>query len=172
MSASAPRIILGRVVGAHGIRGEIKVWAEAEGAETFLQIGEVELAGRGYQVTGARPHKRYLLLSLAGICTRNQAEALIGQEVRGAAESLPPLPEGEYYWDEILGLAVYRTDTGAYLGRVTEIIPTAAHDVYVVREGDREYLIPARVEVIQEISLEQGWMKIDPNVGVLETRAV
>ncbi|MBW1917058.1 MAG: 16S rRNA processing protein RimM [Deltaproteobacteria bacterium] len=171
MQTSPPRIFLGRVIGAHGIRGELKVRAETDSAEILLQIGEVEIDGRHYQVTGVRPHKQHLLLSLAGINTRNQAEALIGQDLRGNAERLPPLPAGEYYWHEILGLDVYRADTGAWIGRVMEIIPTAAHDVYVVREGDQEYLIPAREEVIQDISLEQGWMTIDPNIGVVENRA-
>ncbi|MFP3866754.1 MAG: ribosome maturation factor RimM [Desulfobacteraceae bacterium] len=172
MPAVPPRIFLGRVIGAHGIRGELKVRAETDRAETFLQIGELKIDGRLYQVTDARPHKQHLLLSLAGVSTRNQAEALIGCELWGRAELFPPLAEDEYYWNEILGLDVYRTDTGVWIGRVTEIIPTAAHDIYVVRQGDREYLIPAVEEVIQEISLEQGWIKIDPNIGVLETRAV
>lgn len=172
MDSSPTWIILGRVIGAHGIRGEIKVRAETDSVETFLQVGEVEINGRRYQVVGARPHKRKVLLSLAQINTRNEAEALSGQEVRVAQHQLPPLSEGEYYHFEILGLAVYQADNGAYLGRVTEIISTAAHDVYVVREGGREYLVPAREGVIEEIDLDQGWMRINPQAGVVETRAV
>lgn len=165
-------IVLGQVIGAHGIRGELKVRAEIDLAETFVQMGEVKIGGRFYQVSGVRTQKQHLLLSLAGISTRNQAEALIGQEIWGEAKSLPPLPAGEYYWFEILGLAVYRADTGDYLGRIAEIIPTAAHDVYVVRDGGPEYLFPAVEAVIQEIDLDQGWMKIDLNAGVVESRAV
>ncbi|MBW1951787.1 MAG: hypothetical protein JRI66_01715 [Deltaproteobacteria bacterium] len=69
MQTSPPRIFLGRVIGAHGIRGELKVRAETDSAEILLQIGEVEIDGRHYQVTGVRPHKQHLLLSLAGIRT-------------------------------------------------------------------------------------------------------
>jgi 16S rRNA processing protein RimM len=164
-------LLLGRVVGAHGIRGELKIGGEVDALETLLQVGGVEIEGRFYQITGARPHKKNILLSLAGVETRNQAEDLIGLEVRARGCSLPPLEEGEYYWFDILGLAVFRGDTGAYFGRVVQIIPTPAHDVYVIREGEMEFLIPAVEDSILEIDVEQGRMTINPEGGMVQSGA-
>lgn len=162
---------LGRVSGAQGIRGAIKVRADAEAAttdpEVFSALGEVWIGGQSYQVLEAGRLKTQVILRLAGIDTRNQAEALVGLEVQGDRRRFPPLPEGEYYWFQVLGLPVVDVSDGALLGYLEEIIPTLAHDVYVVRAGDREVLLPAMEDVIVEINLEEGVIKASPPEGLL-----
>lgn len=137
---------LGRVAAAHGLRGALKIRADAQTATTdpavFAALGEVVIGGRGYQILEARRFKNQVLLHLEGIHTRSQAENLVGQEVRGDRRRFPPLPPGEYYWFQLLGLPVLNAADGAWLGNLEEIIPTPAHDVYVVRLGSREVLLP------------------------------
>ena len=157
---------MGRVSGAHGIRGALKVRADADAAttdhEVFTALGQVWLGGHCYQVVEARPFKTQVMLKLAGVETRNQAEALVGLTVEGERRRFPELPEGEYYWFQVLGLAVVDVSDGALLGYLEEIIPTPGHDVYVVRQGKREVLLPAVEDVIVEINLEDGVIKAAP----------
>jgi 16S rRNA processing protein RimM len=163
---------LGRVSGAHGIKGALKVRADAQAAttdpEVFAALGEVWIGGRAYAVVEAGRHKNQVMLGLEGVATRSQAEELAGLEVQGDRSRFPPLPEGEYYWFQVLGLPVINLADGARLGYLDHIIPTPAHDVYVVVAGDREVLLPAVEDVIVEIDLEAGVIKAAPPEGLLE----
>ena len=170
--ALGPTLVgLGRVSGAHGIRGAVKVRADAEATttdpEVFTALGEIWIGGQSYQVREAGSLKTQVILKLAGVDTRNQAEALVGLAVEGDRVRFPPLPEGEYYWFQVLGLPVINVADGALLGYLEEIIPTPAHDVYVVRAGEREVLLPAVEDVIVEINLEEGVLKASPPEGLL-----
>jgi 16S rRNA processing protein RimM len=169
--ASGPLIGLGQVSGAHGIKGAVKVRADAEAAttdpEVFAALGEVWIGGRIYPVLQAERHKNQVLLQLAGVVTRNQAAELAGLAVQGDRRRFPPLPPGEYYWFQVLGLPVINVADGARLGYLDHIIPTPGHDVYVVVEGEREVLLPAVEDVIVEINLEDGVIKASPPEGLL-----
>ena len=112
-----------------------------------------------------------MLLHLDGIDTRSRAEQLAGQEVLGDRRRFPRLPPGEYYWFQVLGLPVYDAGDGALLGHLQEILPTPGHDVYVVVQDGREVLLPAVEEVIVEINLAEGFIKVSPPRGLLETYA-
>jgi 16S rRNA processing protein RimM len=166
---------LGQVSGAHGLAGALKVRPTAEAAttdpEVFAALGEVVINGRSFEVLQAERHKNQVLLQLAGVTTRSRAEALVGQEVQGDRSRFPPLPEGEYYWFEVLGLAVINVADGTRLGYLAAILPTPAHDVYVVRQGEREIMLPAVEEVILEIDLGAGCIRVSPPQGLLETYA-
>ena len=157
-----PRICLGCITGAHGLKGEVKAQAAIDDLETLAALASLEINGVAYRVEAARFHKNSLVLSLAGVTTRNQAEWLVGREIWIDRQQLPPLPEGEYYWFEILGLEVFRADTGACLGKVTAIMPTPGHDVYVVQGTTGEYLIPAVAEAIVAIEPEPGRIVVAP----------
>jgi 16S rRNA processing protein RimM len=163
LNDSAPRrICLGSITSAHGLKGEVKAFAAVDDLETLEAVGELELDTTSYQILAARFQKTNLILSLAGVQTREQAERLVGKEIWLDPERLPTLPAGEYYWFEILGLRVYRADTGDYVGKVTAIMPTPQHDVYVVQKEKVEYLIPAVAEVILSIDPDQGQLMIAP----------
>ena len=167
----APVLVgLGRISGVHGLRGALKLRPDADSAttdpEVITALEEVEIGGKRHRVLDAGRLKWQILLRLEGIETRDQAETLIGQEVKGDANRFPPLPEGEYYWFQILGLPVLHAADGDLLGHLQEIIPTPGHDVYVVRRGKKELLLPAVEEVITEINLAEGWIKAAPPPGL------
>lgn len=162
---------LGRVVTAHGLRGVLKIGAGPADPGIFAALGEVEISGCRYPVLTVARQKRQILLRLAGVDTREQAEALVGREVRGEAERFPPLAPGEYYWFQLMGLPVLNAADGAALGELAEIIPTPGHDVYVVRRQGQEVLLPAVEGVIVEINLEEGWIKASPPAGLLNAHA-
>ena len=166
---------LGRVVGVHGLKGMVRVGISGQSADfdpqTFAALGEILVGGERFQVIKAARGRGHVLVRLAGIDSREQAESLVGREVQGEARRFPELPAGEYYWFQVLGLSVVHAGDGTVLGRLEEIWPTGAHDVYVVRQGRREVLLPAVEGVIQEIDLNAGCLKVWPPEGLLDLYA-
>jgi 16S rRNA processing protein RimM len=105
-------------------------------------------------------HGQRWLLRLDGIDSREQAEALRGAEIALSLSAVPPLPEGTYYWWQILGMRVV-SDEGQELGQVDEILETGANDVYAVRDmTGAELLIPAIESVVLDVDLEVGEIKV------------
>jgi 16S rRNA processing protein RimM len=163
-------VLIGEIVRAQGIRGKIKVRPLADpdafSSLRFIYLGKSEDLSVSFRVVSCQPHKGFILLGLGGITTMSQAEDLAGSHIYADSDALKELPEGEYYYFEIIGLDVL-TDDGRCLGKVEEIFPTGSNDVYVVRDGKREYLIPAIEDVVREIDIPGGRMVIHPIEGLL-----
>jgi len=168
-------IQIGTITGAHGIRGSVKVYTYAESPERFVVHGKVVLideAGEMRQdvITWAQAHKRIVRLTLEGVQTRNEAESLKGWGVFIARSELPPLEPDTFYWQDLIGLAVVTT-AGEHLGRVTQIIPTGANDIYVVETPPEhpagEILIPAISSVVLDIDIDKGFMRVELPEGLI-----
>jgi len=166
--AAEDLIQIGKIIGAHGIQGAVKVYSYAESVDRFTTPEGVILvdpagASKRLTVTQASPHKKVVRLTMAGVTTRDQAEALTGWGVFIPKGSLPPLAPDTYYWDDLIGMAVY-TDRGEHLGSIEQIIPTGANDVYVVKtpSGHQtgEILIPAIASVVIDIDVAGGRMQV------------
>jgi 16S rRNA processing protein RimM len=165
-------ILIGKITGTHGIKGQIRVIPYSGDAESILSLSTFWVRmhdGRfsSFRINGAVEHKRKVLASLTGIHDINEALTLVGCEVYVGRDQLPELPEGEYYWQDLLGLSVV-DDRGAFLGVLADIFVTGAHDVYVVKDGDKEYLIPAIIDVVVEINLNARTMTVRPLEGLLD----
>lgn len=163
-------IQIGAVVRAQGIKGLVRVKPFAD-PETFLDA-DILYLGKGdsdpvpRKVISSQLHQGAVLIGLEGVKTMTEAEKLVGNQIYADREALPELPEGEYYWFEVLGLEVY-TEDGLLLGKIKEILPTGSNDVYVVRKDGKEYLIPAIEDVVREIDLSGGRVIIHPIKGLL-----
>lgn len=108
----------------------------------FKKLKKLFLGGRSYDVRTSRPHKNVYIIHLAGVEDRNGAEPLVGTPVEIPVAKLPKLPEGEYYYFQLIGLTVV-SDTGDTVGTLTEIIETGANNVYAVkRRKERKYTFP------------------------------
>ena len=171
--------MVGRVVAAHGIRGNLKVSSYAESLSVYetkggLQVALPDGSVRPMTVRWVQPHGRHLLLNLDRVTDRNQAERLIGSELFADKSCLPILEEDNYYWFDLVGLHVYDT-TGILLGRLEGVIPTPGNDIYVVKgtqDGQvKELLIPAIGNVVLKIDLEGRTMIVDPPEGLLDVNA-
>jgi 16S rRNA processing protein RimM len=161
---------IGKIVGVHGIRGYLKVLPYTESLSVFRPGGSIWLKHPGgresvYVTEGIRPHKRLILLSLKGINDRNQSESLVHAEIFIEKGSLPELEEGVYYWADLIGLSVFASDE-TYMGRIESVIPTGSNDVYVVKDTDRETLIPALESVVVAVDLEKKIMRVDLPEGL------
>jgi len=154
-------VVIGRVAAARGLDGEMRVVLTNPDAREFLQaeelyIGEDHLCHR---VRRARLFKGMGLLQVDGIEDRDAAELWRGAPISVRVEDVAPLEEGEYYYRQIVGLSVV-TEAGEMLGRVTDVLPTGANDVYVVQGDEGETLLPAIKEVIIKIDLPTGTMTV------------
>jgi 16S rRNA processing protein RimM len=163
---------IGRVVKPHGVKGKIKVDYFGEDLNHFPLYREVFIkdhVGRlqAYDILEAVPQPPRLILRLKGIERIEEVEPLVGREIFIEKRSLPDLKEGEHYWFEILGMVV-ETEKGKRIGRVREIFPTGANDVYVVEGKRREIFLPATEEVIQSIDIKKGRMKVIRMEGLWE----
>ena len=163
-SAAERRVLMGRVSGAHGVRGWVRVKPYGEDAAALLDAPRWLLgtAGRWREVSvlEGRRHGAALLARLEGVADRDAAMALRGAEVALRRSQLPEPEEGEYYWSDLEGLVV-ETEGGEPLGRVERLLATGANDVLVVR-GDRERLIPFLPgSVVREVDLDAGRIRVD-----------
>jgi 16S rRNA processing protein RimM len=161
------RIVIGRVSRPHGTKGEIRIeYFNPEDPQFFSRYQMIFIQGdeggpQAYRPIAVRPHKKFVLALLEGIRTRAEAEQLRGKSVLVDAAELPSLDVDEYYWHDILGMRVV-TEDGRNVGTITEIFPTGSNDVYVVREGEKEVLIPALKEVIISIDKKARTMVVHP----------
>lgn len=165
-------VIIGRILKPHGVRGELKVYPLTDVPGRFSHLDDVwlESSEEGltpFRVRGSRAQNELVILSIEGINTPEEAAELTGRELLVPAGTSPKLPEGVYYWHEIIGMEVTTTD-GRFLGRVTDVFQTGSNDVYTVRDGDKELLIPAIAEVIRKVDVIAKKMVIHPMPGLLD----
>jgi 16S rRNA processing protein RimM len=142
------------------VRGDLKVQPLTDFPERFQRGAALWVRGRRYEVQRSRWSRGLVYLGLSGIDSRNAADELKGALLEVPESDLTPLPEGQYYRFQVIGLEV-RTPEGGSLGRVAEILPTGSNDVYVVRGGPRELLIPAIEDVVKEVDLEGGRLVVE-----------
>lgn len=156
-------VVMGRVAAPYGVKGWVKVHPYTEYLDSLLDYPVWRLgksgAWRSYRVLEGRPHGRFLLAELEGVGDRDAAERLRGMDVAVARDELPELEEGEYYWDDLIGLEVV-TVSGLSLGRVEGLLETGAHDVLRV-VGERERLIPFTTPIVLEVDRSARRIRVD-----------
>ena len=162
------RIAIGRINGPWGVRGHVKVTPLTDNPRRFQPGSLLLLRGQPVRILDVRSPKGYPCLLLEGYADRSAAETLGGAMLEIEEADLPPLEDGEYYIHDLVGLAVETVDGGA-VGRLHEVLHTAANDVYVVRrEGANDALLPAIPDVIVEVDLSAGRLIVDPLPGLLD----
>ena len=159
-------VAIGRAGAPWGVRGAVKVLPLTDVPRQLAVGRNVTVAGERRTIESARWQKGMVYLRLSGIEDREGAAELRGLLLAIPESELEPLPEGQYYRFQLIGLAVISTD-GEALGHVTEVLGTGANDVYVVRGEGGELLLPATDEVVREINLETGRMLVDVLPGLL-----
>jgi 16S rRNA processing protein RimM len=156
------------VLGAHGIRGELKCRIVTDfPARRFRRGNTVVIDAVRHTIQAARVQGMTVLLKLEDLAERDAAETFRGKEIQIKAEDAVALPKGQYFWHQVIGLRVEDVVTHEALGEVTDILETGANDVYVVRGGRGEILVPAIKDVVKEIDPTAGRMLIQPLPGLL-----
>ncbi len=164
------RIIIGKISGVHGLHGNLKILSYAE-SESVFDKGKIVTAvsesgdEASYTIKRSAPYKKGLLINFKGVDSISEAEKLKGCDLYILRESLPDLDEGIYYWVDLIGMDVESTD-GEVLGTLASIFSTGSNDVYVVKQENKELLIPALKTTIIDIDLEAGRMVVDLPEGL------
>lgn len=161
-------LAVGRIVGPHGVRGEIKVEVMTDFPARFEPGSTLWVEGveASCQVVSARPHKRFLLVRLDRFGDRTQVESLRGRHFQVPRGQAMLLPEGEFYSDELQGLLV-ETVEKVELGTLVEVVWTGANEVYIVEGPFGELLLPAIAEVVQAVDLQNGRMVVQLLPGLI-----
>lgn len=158
-------VTLGRVSGAHGIQGWIKVHSDTSPRENIVEYSPWYLERNGVRskvkVKAGRRQGKAMVAKLEGCNDRDAAEALTGADIRVLRSQLPETDSpGEYYWADLVGLTVVTVD-GQELGTIDQLFETGSNDVIVVK-GDRERLVPYIWEqVVKDVDLDAGVMRVD-----------
>ena len=153
-------VVVGRIRGPWGIRGELKVEPLTDFPDRFSEGSVLFLDGRPARVLRSRSHKNGFVVKLDLVDDRSHAESLLGSQLTVPRDELRPLPKGSYYHFQIIDMEVW-TEEGGHLGRVKEIIATGGNDVYVVGNGERkELLVPALGDVVLKVDQRENRMVV------------
>jgi 16S rRNA processing protein RimM len=158
-------IVVGEVSGVFGLKGWIKVYSFTEPRENILNYSPWVLRKgsdlKTIAVLDGGLQGKAVVACLLGISDRDMAASLSGYEIVIDASLLPKAEAGEYYWRDLIGLNV-ETEQGTALGVVDYLLETGANDVLVVKEGEKERLIPfLQGQFVKHIDLESGMMIVD-----------
>jgi 16S rRNA processing protein RimM len=168
-------LVVGRVVKAHGVTGEVVVEVRTDDPDLRFAPGSA-LRGRPsrggsesrYVIESAREHSGRLLVRLDGVADRSAADALRGTLFLVDSGDLPPIEDPDEFYDHQLeGLQVVTT-TGTIVGSIAEVLHTAAGELLSVRTEEGEVLVPFVSAIVTSVSLADRRIEIDPPDGLLE----
>jgi 16S rRNA processing protein RimM len=155
-------LVLGRIASPYGVRGWVRIFSETEPRDNILSYQPWYLGEgcRPCRIVEARCHGKGLVAKLEGCEDREQAAALVGQEIAIRRDQLPPTGTEEFYWADLEGMSV-ETLEGISLGRVEHLLATATNDVMLVA-GDRKRLLPFLWgQVVRDVNLELARIRVD-----------
>jgi 16S rRNA processing protein RimM len=160
------RVAVGRIVGPHGVRGEVRVRSYGLWAQDMAAVKRLFVGDRAYPVRGVRGHAQRWLVRLAGVDSREAAQSLQGQEVWLERGLRPPLPQGRYYVSDLVGMQV-QDPKGKALGHVTQVEAMPGQDLLHVRTpGGQEVLVPAARALVRWVDVEGRVMVVDVPQGL------
>jgi len=159
-------LTIGRVLAPWGLKGDLKAEIHTDFPQRFAADRTVYVGQLAMTVERSRLHKGNVILKLSGINSVEQVEAIKGKYIEIPRSESMPMDDDEYYQFQLIGLEV-STSKGRLLGKLERILSTGSNDVYVVVGQDREYLIPAIEDVVEQVDVEKGTMTIEEIEGLL-----
>ena len=158
---------VGKITNVHGLMGEVRVqpWADSPDFLCRFSTLYVDKTHWPIKVERARVHKNMVILKLEGVTDVNSALAM-RNAVLYIDRKDANLPEGSFFLADLMGMEVRDAESGAVLGRIADVLTLPANNVYVVRGGEREWMIPAVDEFIAEINLDEDYMRVNLMEGL------
>lgn len=154
---------MGRIAAPYGVRGWVKVQPFTETQDALLDYPVWQIGSQGNwqkaEIEDVGIHGQSVIAKLAGCNDRDAAFAMRGREIAVFRDDLPETEAGEYYWEDLIGLAVFNRE-GLELGKVVKLLETGAHDVLVVKNV-KEHLIPFVEVYVLNVDLAQGRIEVD-----------
>jgi 16S rRNA processing protein RimM len=159
---------VGKIVGTHGVRGELRVnpWSDTP---DFLSAFKTLYFNEGAEKikVKCRPHKNIVLMTAEGVNTVEDAEKLRGKILYINRDDVK-LPEGKNFVQDLIGCKVVDADNKSEYGVIKDVFKTGANDVYTVKNGDKEYLVPVIDSVVIEKNVDEGYVLIRPMKGLFD----
>jgi len=167
-------LIIGKFIGAHGVRGECKIFPITDDVRRFLSLGKAVITDdsekviREITIQSSRVVQDRVLLHVEGIADRDSAEALHGRFLAVRREDRAKLPQGRYFISDLLGCRVL-DEKQVDLGTIADIFPTGANDVIAVRrQGKPDLLIPYLNSIVEHVDVELRQMSVRLPEGLFE----
>lgn len=160
----------GKIVGTHGIRGEVRIEPWCDSPEFICEFDRLYLDDNGQTFIDikARPHKNIALCKIKGIDTIEEAEKMRGKIVYINRDDIE-LEDGVNFVQDLIGLEIRDADNDNIYGTLTDVIYTGANDVYeITDENGKKYLAPVIDEVIIETNVDDGYVLIRPMKGIFD----
>ena len=159
---------VGKVVGTHGVRGTLRLQPWSDDSAFLKGINNVYISDKTeFDIVSANPHGNITLLTLKGIDSIEKAESL-RNKVLLIKRKDAKIPDGRYFIEELISCRVFDADTNKPLGVISDVSATGANDVWHIKSGDREYLIPAIDDVIVSVDVEAETVVIRPMGGIFD----
>ncbi len=154
------KVAVGKVSGAWGLRGHLKIFPLTDNPNRFSKNSRLEIDDLVVIVQSVQQSKKHLIIKFDCVNNRTESEDLHGSLVTVPEEQIGPPPEGSYYHYQIVGMEVFIED-GTSLGQVTEILSTGSNDVYLVRDHRRnETLVPALEDILIKVDVARKKMVV------------
>lgn len=154
---------VGQIVNVHGLKGEVKVYPLTDDIERFKKLKTVYIEKNKelmpHKILNVKFVKNLVVLKLEGVDTIEQAQKMRDSYIQIDRAEAIALPEDSYFICDLIGIDVYETN-GNYLGKVADVIPTGANDVYIVRNGDAEILIPALFDIFKLVDIKNRRIEV------------
>jgi len=165
-SATPEFVIIGKILAPWGVKGKLKVDVVTDFPERFTPGSTVYISRQPMTIDSSEWHKGKAIIKLNTVNGLEDAQRLRGQFIEVHHSQLHPLPEGQYYHFQLIGLEAWTTH-GELLGNITQILTAVSNDNYVVRGTAGEILIPAIDEVVKSVDLDKGRIIIGAIEGLL-----
>nr|WP_242854387.1 ribosome maturation factor RimM [Oxobacter pfennigii] len=160
---------IGKIVNTQGIKGEVRVIPLTEDINRFDDLNFVFLDDEKLvklEIEQVKYHKNFVLIKFMGYDDMSKSETLKDNYILIDRANAIKLPKGSYFVSDLINLSVYEKDV--FLGKIIDILTTGSNDVYIVKDKDREILIPALKSVVKEININEGKMEVELPEGLME----
>ena len=157
---------MGKIVGAWGLQGELKIAPQTDCPRRYLPGNVLHVNGHPMTIVRSRKTGRILVVKLKGINDRSHAESLKSALLTIPETELEQLPNGSFYHFDIVNSSVW-DEMGSYLGQVKEILETGANDVYVVDNDGQELLLPAVDSVVIRVNRQERKITVRVPQGLI-----
>ena len=160
---------IGKFVGTHGVRGMVRIQPWSDDGEFLTQFENFYLENGKTKIEMSKiaPHGNVVIAQIKGVNSIEDAEKFRNQVLYIKRDDAR-LPEGRYFVSEIIGSMVYDADTDALLGTLSDVSPTGANDVWHIKSGDKEYLLPAIPDVIVDVDIDNDKVIVRPLKGIFD----
>lgn len=158
---------IGKVTNTHGVMGEVRVQPWADSPDFLCQFKTLYVDSNHipYKVQHARPHKNMVIVKFEGVTDVPGALALRNAVLYIDRKDVK-LPEGSFFLADLMGLEVRDAQSGQVMGKIADVLTLPANNVYVVRGGEREILVPAVPDFVIETNVEEGFIRVNMIEGL------